>query len=457
MVRSEELDILFMSETKRSDDDFWKGPRIPGYAWQELNRTAGQKNGGGLAVMYKEDRTIATWEGLPSDEEISRERMWITYNSGTEKYGFIHAYLACETSRRQEFYENNVQLLSIITSEIEYLRSLDFKIVLCGDLNAWTGVTGVHGMIGNRTTVNQNGQLLIDFMDSHSMKIANKLECADGKFTRFPPEGFAGGKSILDLFVIDDVLEHQIKSVWVDEDNQYQLKSDHRLVTMVLEHIDEQPVFIWRPWKPKFKIDPERMPTYAELLEAELCPFGLYMEMSPEDMYVQLLAAIDKVGMDLFKIGGLQRRRMEINSGVRELRKQQRNMKKEGKHLGMKYISLSRKIEKKIANIRAQKTSEKFSVSENLARKKLLLNPNVTDFWKYVQFGKRGDVAITLAQDQHGVTVATKKEVKKAFYEEFRQRFEASRKKGKTKPKEKSDPGENYIDYISCFYPEVFV
>ena len=30
MVMGEELDVLFLSETKRSDHDFWRGPRIPG-------------------------------------------------------------------------------------------------------------------------------------------------------------------------------------------------------------------------------------------------------------------------------------------------------------------------------------------------------------------------------------------------------------------------------------------
>ena len=67
---------------------------------------------------------------------------------------------------------------------------------------------------------------------------------------------------------------------------------------------------------------------------------------------------------------------------------------------------------------------------------------------------------ITLAQDMQGVTVTTKTEIKTVFYEEFRQRFEASRKPVKCAPSLKSRPGEcrffNY-EYVNSVFMVVIV
>ena len=136
-----------------------------GYAWEELNREDGQKRGGGLAILYKQERTVSVWKGL-QHKEGSRERIWLNYNSGTEKYGLLFVYMACQSYRRPDFMEDNVALLNVIAQEIQYLRSIGFKIVCCGDMNAWTGTKGKYGISGNRELLNKNGELLVDFMIS---------------------------------------------------------------------------------------------------------------------------------------------------------------------------------------------------------------------------------------------------------------------------------------------------
>ena len=61
-------------------------------------------------------------------------------------------------------------------------------------------------------------------MQAQGMKQVNKMECAEGRFTRFPRQGSEGQKSILDLFPVDEGLEQQVKSLMVDEKKYLQVR-----------------------------------------------------------------------------------------------------------------------------------------------------------------------------------------------------------------------------------------
>ena len=67
-----------------------------------------------------------------------------------------------------------------------------------------------------------------------------------------------------------------------------------------------------------------------------MCSYDVYAEMNPEDMYIQLCAAIDNVGQRIFKISG-RRIKNGRKSGVNKMRKALREMKKEGEGLSNKY------------------------------------------------------------------------------------------------------------------------
>ena len=100
-------------------------------------------------------------------------------------------------------------------------------------------------------------------------------------------------------------------------------------------------------------------------------------------------------------------------------------LKKSGKEWSMKYKSLEQQRDKKIRVWKMKKHMNNYSANENTQPQKLLDNPNIHMFSNYDKYGKRADESITSAKNAAGVTVATKEEIKEAFYHEFQQRFEA--------------------------------
>ena len=64
------------------------------------------------------------------------------------------------------------------------------------------------------------------------------------------------------------------------------------------------------------------MPTYSDLLEYEMCSFDLYEKMDTDEMYQQLCAAINNVGLRIFKIGGHQQN-VYRKSGVSRMRQRE--------------------------------------------------------------------------------------------------------------------------------------
>ena len=119
-----------------------------------------------------------------------------------------------------------------------------------------------------------------------------------------------------------------------------------------------------------------------------------------------------------------------------------RRIKKEGGEWGWEYKKLKKKVADKVEAITNKKHDVQQNKQEQHCRHRLYTNPSTAEFWRYVRYGKRGDTDITLAQNDQGVTVATKSEIKEAFYDEFRQRFEGSERPIGQDPVTKSRPGE---------------
>ena len=114
---------------------------IIGYIWEEYTRDVTDKQGGGLGVLFKSDKPITVWPGI----ETTPERMWILFSNKNEKFAFCHAYIACESHRRPNHHQENINLLSLISKEMDELKAKDYSLTLCGDLNSWVGSTGKHG------------------------------------------------------------------------------------------------------------------------------------------------------------------------------------------------------------------------------------------------------------------------------------------------------------------------
>ena len=66
--------------------------------------------------MYKEDMTAHQWTPPvpPHLQHISNERQWLLLG---RKVAFLHIYVACQTSRNNDFIEWNEHLFELVTQE----------------------------------------------------------------------------------------------------------------------------------------------------------------------------------------------------------------------------------------------------------------------------------------------------------------------------------------------------
>ena len=94
---------------------------------------------------------------------------------------------------------------------------------------------------------------MINFLEMHDLEIANKLDLAQGKFTRYP---FNVGlqPSILDMVCMNSTLLQQVVEFIVDEENVNEIPSDHCLIQVTMELVVDYTPAQYIGWKPNFKI-----------------------------------------------------------------------------------------------------------------------------------------------------------------------------------------------------------
>ena len=139
----------------RREDEFYPGPHVEGYAWEEVNRAEDGKQGGGIGAMFRTDGSISKWEGLNPHSE----RLWMVYNTGRTKLAFCAIYLAVKPYRGIQATEINEEILNSVSEEMVHLQTQGYTVSLCGDFNSWLGNSGEFGIPGNRDHINENGLL----------------------------------------------------------------------------------------------------------------------------------------------------------------------------------------------------------------------------------------------------------------------------------------------------------
>ena len=237
LIKSHKPEILGILETHHREEDT-KSVKIPGYKTFESRRSdlAGDREGGGIIILAKKT------DGLKIEEKsfkikkkefqyVSKERMWITARTGTDKVavGFVYMSHQSSTDRWGEWNEG---IYEVLEEEVKKLQDQGFRVVLKGDFNGWVGC-GEEGVPGNRREVNRNGERFLSFLRSNGMIHLNGTKVCTGLFSRH------GKKSatLLDYVCTFKRDLPMVKSVFVDEEGVLGGHSDHVYVMTIL-HIN---------------------------------------------------------------------------------------------------------------------------------------------------------------------------------------------------------------------------
>ena len=129
------------------------------------------KGGGGLCILYRETLTPHLWRPpVPCNmSHVENERQWFLVDNGREKLAFLHCYLACQSTRNDDFLQWNEDLFQLMSMEISKLREHGFVILSMGDFNSRVG--RIQGLENNTPDVNKNGPMFMNFVAQTNLLI----------------------------------------------------------------------------------------------------------------------------------------------------------------------------------------------------------------------------------------------------------------------------------------------
>ena len=228
-------DVCILLETKRRLEDADISADIDGYDLTEYRRsdTAFDKAGGGLAfytrktdgLVFKDfDPDIAD----PSHLFVRKERAWKTVETVRGKTAICGVYAGFQAADDRHG-DWNEALLSVISSEINTLRSDGFRVILLGDFNCHIGNEHGVGVPGNHPDINRNGRRFLNFLSTtncvHINGCAN-VRPVTGLWTR--QQG--GVSSVLDYGVVAREHLESVQSLFIDDKGNYGGGSDHNWI-----------------------------------------------------------------------------------------------------------------------------------------------------------------------------------------------------------------------------------
>ena len=216
---------------------------IQGYKNTANEREAGERAGGGLMAYWKEDFSLHPhlFEVDSNMKVLDTERQWLLLGGKNVNYAICNIYMRAEIAACPDFKIHNKQLIELITNEMSYLRGHGFHIIIMGDMNGHIGNKWNGAVKNNKSDVNTNGKLIIDFIKSNNLKLINEMEEQGRVFTREGRllDGTISSESCLDLCLMDSQLAYMVTNFKIDCSTEGQFDSDHKMITCKLELIEK--------------------------------------------------------------------------------------------------------------------------------------------------------------------------------------------------------------------------
>ena len=252
-VETQKLDLVFILETKRREEDVKEPLDIPGYVAIEILRSNEDedKGGGGIAVLCKQKDGLIFSEHNPDiiDKQclfVRKERQWIVITSEIRKTAVCGLYLGCQNGTDSHGMWNDL-IYTQVQSEIVELRKKGYRIVLLGDFNGHIGNVLGQGVPGNHPEINSNGWRFLSFLKSADLIHVNGAVRTPGDWGSRMSEGLwtrqRGGRStILDYGVVSKEHMDTVINMRVDDNGTMPCgKSDHNwLVLFVKDNFIKQ-------------------------------------------------------------------------------------------------------------------------------------------------------------------------------------------------------------------------
>ena len=231
-VKDRNLDVVFLVESKRREEESVIDAHIPGYALHEARRSnlAGDKAGGGIMVYTKLTDGVLFKRHTPDitdpeDNFINSERVWITVESLACKTAVCGMYLGYQSSTDKHGAWND-SIYRVVQQEAFMLRSKGYRVCYLADFNGHVGNKLGEGVPGNTPDINPNGRRFLSFLANTDSRHINGECRVPGQVNTMITKGLwtrqrGGHSSVIDYGVISREHMNTVVSMEIDDKGLY--------------------------------------------------------------------------------------------------------------------------------------------------------------------------------------------------------------------------------------------
>jgi hypothetical protein len=413
-------DIIMLTETKATST--WVNSVIKELGYIPVIKSGPTVNSGGMVIGTRTHLGSTTNTTASNHQNIFSVQMEIK----SYPVRLIGAYGLQENENadvRKDFFTE-------LEIEIECAVGAGCIPIVLGDLNA-------KYLIENekRTPTTPNGVMLCEVIETFSLHVANEHESCEGKWTRQNRKD-PSERSVLDYVMFPKILNDMVSKVTIDEELAHTpfgtMKKDGEVIKTFTDHnaiivelcgkargSTEDILMVPEKWK----ITEEGLDKFHEITDNGSC-FNNISTDNPQDFYDQVTEELDEIMKVCFKKTKCKMKKdnnkNEGNKAIQTIRKELKNMKKEGKmqRAVAKYYMdyLNKRIGEMAHSMKADRVKNTLL---NLTENDIHFSNNA--FWKLKKnLGKSTD-GKTSVLNSKGVEVfsdlACLKEYEREFYE----------------------------------------
>ena len=195
--------ILCLTETQKKVRDINISKEI---IVMESMRDQKDKKGGGIMVLYKDSKEIE----LKKIDCKNKDLLQLKGSIYGEKTLILVVYFAVNDKERNKRIKEEIE--SIIDDEEE-------AVILTGDFNGHTGLQGTQ-------RVDENGRVILEWMEKYKMILLNEDERCEGVYTWSRNDQ----RSVIDYALVSQKMYDRVTKIRIDEDKELCDLSDHNMI-----------------------------------------------------------------------------------------------------------------------------------------------------------------------------------------------------------------------------------
>ena len=219
---SQDVAIFGLAETFLKSDD---RPHSLNKDYQWIGKSRkGNKSKGGIGLCISRNLTVLD-ENLSNTKIDSFERFWSLVRIDNMKVAVGIVYFPNDGIDKEKtdalFYE--------LLENIADFNNQGYGVMLMGDFNGkCLDKCPSTGKNVFKSCSSYNGDRLLQFTEASDLTILNSLNCCVGLHTRI----LNNQRSPIDYFLMSKDLTPSVKNMFIDEDGEFDLHSDHVILTV---------------------------------------------------------------------------------------------------------------------------------------------------------------------------------------------------------------------------------